>query len=394
VVEVRVPANSDDAEEAAGTVDLTSSDLELTTDGSKVQTVGMRFPALAVPAHAIISNAYVQFRVDEATTDAIALKIEGQASGDATTFTTSTNNVSSRPRTSASVDWSPVGWPSVGAAGSDQRTPNLAAIVQEIVNQATWASGHAVVVIITGTGHRVAVSHDGIAAGAPLLHVEYAAATTTSTSTTSSTTIPSTTTTTSVAPPTTTTTSIAPPTTTTLAKEIRVPADSDDAEEAAGRVDLSSSDLELTTDGSKVQTVGMRFPALAVPKNAVIANAWVQFQVDEATSTSTSLKIEGQASGDAGTFTTSTDNVSSRPRTSAFVNWTPANWPTVGTAGVEQRTPNLAPIVRQIVNQATWASGHALVIIITGTGHRVAVAHDGIPAGAPLLHVEYGAPPT
>ena len=54
-VEVRVPANSDDAEEASGTVDLTSSDLELTTDGSKVQTIGMRFPTLAIPANAIRS---------------------------------------------------------------------------------------------------------------------------------------------------------------------------------------------------------------------------------------------------------------------------------------------------------------------------------------------------
>jgi hypothetical protein len=37
------------------------------------------------------------------------------------------------------------------------------------------------------------------------------------------------------------------------------------------------------------------------------------------------------------------------------------------------------------------ASGNALALVITGTGKRVAVAYDGIPAGAPLLRVEYAA---
>ena len=31
----------------------------------------------------------------------------------------------------------------------------------------------------------------------------------------------------------------------------------------------------------------------------------------------------------------------------------------------------------------------ALVIIVTGSGRRVAESYDGTPAGAPLLHVEY-----
>jgi hypothetical protein len=29
------------------------------------------------------------------------------------------------------------------------------------------------------------------------------------------------------------------------------------------------------------------------------------------------------------------------------------------------------------------------VVIITGTGKRVAEAYDGLPSGAPLLHVEF-----
>jgi hypothetical protein len=61
----------------------------------------------------------------------------------------------------------------VGEAGLDQRTPDIASVIQEIVSRPGWTSGNSLVVIITGTGERVAESYDGVAAAAPLLHVEY-----------------------------------------------------------------------------------------------------------------------------------------------------------------------------------------------------------------------------
>src|SRR6185295_1676615 len=188
----------------------------------------------------------------------------GQLSGDTVTFTTASNNVSARPRTSAFVNWTPANWPTVGAAGPDQRTPNVASIVQEIVNQATWASGHALVIIITGTGHRVAVAHDGTPAGAPLLHVEYGGPPTTTTSTTSTTSS-------------TTTTTLAGATT----LDIRVAASTDDAEQSAsGSLDLTSSDLELVQE-STTQVVGVRYAGVTIPAHATIDAAYVQFLVDE-----------------------------------------------------------------------------------------------------------------
>jgi hypothetical protein len=65
----------------------------------------------------------------------------------------------------------------------------------------------------------------------------------------------------------------------------------------------------------------------------------------------------------------------------------------VGEAAEAQRTPNLAAIVQELVNQPGWSSGQALVLLITGTGERVAEAYDGEVAKAPLLHVEYAANP-
>ena len=169
-----VAASSDDAEEAVnGNVSRTSPDLELVLDGSRGdQTVGMRFTGVTIPRGRAITNAYVQFEADRATTTATSLTIQGQAADNPGTFTAATNNISSRPRTAQGVAWAPVPpWPTAHVAGPDQRTPNISAVIQEIVNRSGWASGNALVIIITGSGKRAAESFNGDAA--PILVVEY-----------------------------------------------------------------------------------------------------------------------------------------------------------------------------------------------------------------------------
>jgi PKD repeat protein len=169
--------------------------------------------------------------------------------------------------------------------------------------------------------------------------------------------------------------------------DVGVATGSDDAEEApTGGVNLSSSDLELVNDGSD-QTVGIRFTGVSVPSGSTIDSAYVQFTTDEVTTGATSLTVRGEASGNAGTFTTATFNVSSRLRTAASVPWVPAAWNTVGETGQNQRTPDLSAVVQEIVNRADWASGNALAVIVTGTGRRTARAFELGPA--PVLHVVY-----
>jgi uncharacterized repeat protein (TIGR01451 family) len=183
--------------------------------------------------------------------------------------------------------------------------------------------------------------------------------------------------------------------------DVRVSANSDDLEEyvAGGAIDWTSSDLELgdeqgSTGGGAAQLIGMRFAGLAIPQGTTITNAYIQFTVDETDSVATNLTVRGELTGDAATFANAPNSVSSRvPQTAAFVDWNnvPA-WTTSGDAGLDQRTPNLAAIIEEIVNQGTWSSGNALVIVVTGTGERTAHAHNGVPASAPLLHVECSSP--
>ena len=172
-IDVRVADSSDDAEErSSGSMYLTSSDLELVFDGSD-QTVGMRFNVVGVPQGALITNAYIQFQVDEINTVATSLTIEGEDIDDALNFTPTSGNISSRPRTGTTVSWDPVPWTTQGEVGLDQQTPNIASIIQEIVDRPGWTIGNSLVIIITGTGERTAESYDGVMSGAPLLHVEY-----------------------------------------------------------------------------------------------------------------------------------------------------------------------------------------------------------------------------
>jgi len=173
-IEVRVAASTDDAEERAdSSISRTSSDLEMVLDRGGNQTVGMRFNGLTIPQGANIANAYIQFQADEAHSDPTSLTIQGEDVDNAATFTNDVGSISARPKTTAAVGWSPPPWTIVGEAGPDQQTPDIALVIQEIVDRPGWSSGNSLAVIITGTGERVAEAWDGVSAAAPLLHVEY-----------------------------------------------------------------------------------------------------------------------------------------------------------------------------------------------------------------------------
>ncbi|MGN7735868.1 RTX toxin [Ensifer sp. 22564] len=172
--ETRVSGAADDAEEkASGSITGNVNDLELGYDDSTRQTVGLRFAGIDVPKGAIITNAYIQFTADEVSSGVASLLIRGQDSDDAEAFTTIKFNVSSRPMTDASIGWAPAAWTTRGEAGAAQQTPDLSAIIQEIIDRDGWAALNDIAFLITGTGTRTAKSFDGNAVAAPFLHIEY-----------------------------------------------------------------------------------------------------------------------------------------------------------------------------------------------------------------------------
>jgi hypothetical protein len=174
VIDTRIGASEDDVEERpSGRMYLTSSDLELVQDKHMVQTVGLRFTDLDIPAGAVIVRAYLQFQTDEVGSIDTQIEIRGLASDDLSPFIPERYDLTIRDVTNALSAWSLNPWPIKDEVGADQRSPDLSAVVQEIVGREGWEAGNDLGFSITGSGKRTAESFDGDPAKAPVLHVEY-----------------------------------------------------------------------------------------------------------------------------------------------------------------------------------------------------------------------------
>ena len=294
------------------------------------------------------------------------ITIHAEAVDNSATFTSTAFDISSRTRSNDSVTWSNIPyWPSAGVTGPDQQTPDLSILIQETVDRGGWMSGNALNIIMHGTGERVAESYDGVITSAPELIIEY----------------------------------IAP-----VSYTVSISSGDDDAEEdvANGSMYRTSSDLEITTDGTVSQLVGMRFGSLDIPVGSTIQSAHIQFTVDEITTTGVvDVYISAEDEDDAAAIGAGASDLSSRDYVSDFVLWNIPAWNNVGDSGAAQRTPDLSAILQSVINRGGWVKGNAVlfgmidpaVISIptyTGnTGKRTAESYNGVAASAPRLVVSY-----
>jgi hypothetical protein len=170
---VPIGAGANDADETqSGTIHRSTADIELGTgSGSIPATAALRFTGVQVPRGAAIVGARVQFTADEVGKKATTLELRAERADNSAPITTSAFNISSRPCTEASINWSVPAWQTLEAAGPAQLTPNLAQVLQDVVDRPGWASGNALTVIITGTGRRTAESFEG--GTPPILRVDY-----------------------------------------------------------------------------------------------------------------------------------------------------------------------------------------------------------------------------
>ncbi len=176
---VRVSASSDDAnEEVTGLMFLTAAGVELTNDP---RASGLRFTNVTIPAGAVITSATLTFTASLSNSgNPVSHTIAGEATANATTFTSANSNVTSRTRTSATVAWSNIGaW--TANATTNATSPSLTAVIQEIVNYSSWASGNSLNLILTNnssTNQRVGYAFDGTATVTqrPTLNITYTCA--------------------------------------------------------------------------------------------------------------------------------------------------------------------------------------------------------------------------
>jgi hypothetical protein len=186
--DIPIATGLDDVEEYTSDHHMytTSSDLEMPyendgTPPTAEQVIGVRW-AVPIPKGAKITKAYVEFTCDELKggTNPVNLIIEGQLAPNAPAFTTDTApgtaDVTNRPRTKAQVKWAVENWT---VDHQKSKTPDLSAILQELIDQPGWVGGNALVLIFSddksnpSKGIRCADAIEDAEAGtAPLLHLE------------------------------------------------------------------------------------------------------------------------------------------------------------------------------------------------------------------------------
>lgn len=172
---------------------------------------------------------------------------------------------------------------------------------------------------------------------------------------------------------------------------------SDDAEQnlSTNTVSTTNADLELTADGNTLQAVGIRFNNLDIPQGATISNAYIEFTPRSGQTVSTgnpAIRIYAQNTDHAPTFSATANDITNRPLTSSFVNWSPAAW----TAGTPGQTANISSLVSEIVGRADWAKGNSMAFVMNNAAannFRRAWSFDGsLNINAPRLVVEFQAP--
>ena len=343
------------------------------------ELVGLRFEDVQIPQGATVTKAEIKFTSATNESGSANFIIHGEAHNNSPALTASQNNISNRNKTTNSVEWNGVGaWTSNNVYSS----PELKTIVQEIVNRNGWCGSNAMSFIISENGSnslRRIKSYDTAPDRVPVLSVEYDLDTVSNTA-------------------------CQKPMYST-----QINSSKDDAEEfdpyynnTNGKISLTSTILELTTTGNSStkigRLVGFRFPSLPIKQGATIVKAELVFtakssdsSTQDGTGASLALNIKGELTPNAEVFNSSLHHLSSLPKTTSVVTWTPstAGKPlTPWIQGMKYTTPDLKSIVQEIVNQSNWRAFNDMAFFVDGSGLRQASSYDHDPLQAAILRVQ------
>lgn len=168
---------------------------------------------------------------------------------------------------------------------------------------------------------------------------------------------------------------------------VAIAAGADDGEESeTGKVRLAKKGIRLASDGFE-GWAGFRFSGLDVPPGSRILSAFVQFEAAKKDGKAAQLHLAARADG--GPFTSAPLGLSGPGALGPSVPWSPPPWPRRGESGGAQRTPDLSPVIQQLVDDPAWSAGDALALLTWGTGRRAVGAAE---AGASArLQIAYDA---
>jgi hypothetical protein len=164
-------------------------------------------------------------------------------------------------------------------------------------------------------------------------------------------------------------------------------ASADDAQETGGTNTINGTTINANYAN---QIAAVRFTGVTIPPGSTINNAYLTLNLPNATYDDPDLTIRGSGEANAAAFTTATDHLTNRLKTSASVAWSAAN---IGTGA--RNSPELKTLVQETINISGWASGNALAFYFTGSAtssFRFYTYDNG--TGIPSLTIDYTPPGT
>lgn len=166
---ITINASADDGQEDGSNGGITLTTTSINTD-STGDVMGFLFRSLAAPQGATIANAYVE--VWPTSTDRDSPSVRIRAEGNPADLSTTAYDFSGRTTTTEYVDWSAS---DIGISAY-KSSPDLTAVLQEVVDDAGWAAGDDVAIFFTYNGggwFRVATQNDTVINKPPRLYVEW-----------------------------------------------------------------------------------------------------------------------------------------------------------------------------------------------------------------------------
>ncbi|MBL9079885.1 MAG: PQQ-dependent sugar dehydrogenase [Planctomycetes bacterium] len=337
-------ADAIEATAAASVPIANATSLVLGDDGTAWRT-GLHFMVPALPIGARVRTATVAFRAAQTDSAAASLLLTCDRNPYAPPIAATPGNLRQRKTLPGAVSWQPDAW-LAGASGAAQRTPDLGPLVQTLVLDPRWNGS--LLLLLKGSGVRRAVTWNGDPMTGPALTIEWL-----------------------------------PP----VADSLPLPADADGSETlGSGNVDLAAPSLPLGEDVGFARATAFAF-ALPLVDDGRLESARLQFTAAGGDVGPAALTISAHDADDAAALMANANDISARSRLTETVTWHPPEWTTPGEAGAAQRSPDLAPLLRCILQRPGWQKGGRVVLIVEGWGRRTALATESGSAVAPQLEL-------
>jgi len=364
----QISSGLNDAEYNVYGPNLGSYDLDL---GQK--DVAVRFENVTIPVGATITSAKLIFTARRSRRTTTRTTISGINVLPSVDFSQAGSGLDGSALTSANLNWITQNW----SAGDEIDSPDLAALVQELVDTASWTEGYPMAFHLFGiSGKQEAFTSEISPSQATRLEIDYT-----------------------------------------------LPADPDGNGNGngngGGTPDLpvvladfqgASEVLEqVITDGTNdgefryymivgskdldigQKDVGLRFPNLDIPAGARVTGGNLEFIARRTLSIPTSVSIEISNAEDARPFNEAANVLNGGETLSgANVPWSPSAW----TAGQAYPSPDLRNVIASQIHADSWVTGQHLSFALDYQGgKREAVSYELNPADAPGLRINYERPP-